>query len=313
MASTDLTVAAPVPQTAEAPSTLSHVIAHQLETFSTVFPRVLTGDDPKDVHDLRASTRRLQEALAVLSSSSRPKAAKRHRRTLRRVRRALGSWRNLDVALEELRDRRRGTRSALKRAGWDLVRDYLGQRRVDETIRARKQLVRENLAGFRGHVEAIADELLRDSSPSAAWQAVSVRVEDAWSEWSEALSRARETTRVDTVHALRIATKRLRYRVELARELDAQGAEPVLGWTRRVQKELGDWHDQQVCRQLVAEALARPEVLLDRLDVVRTVLDEIDRERRRAQPVESAALARVAPEEGRKAVEAWLARARERI
>lgn len=311
--STEPSIVAPVPATAEAAPALSHVVTRQIDAFSTIFPRVLTGDDPDDVHDLRVCTRRLQEALAVLSSSSPSKAAKRQRRMLRRVRRALGSWRNLDVVLEEVRARRRATRSAVKRAGWSLVRDYLAERRVDETIRARKELVHENLGGFRAEASAVAAGLLGDASPSAAWQAVSVRVEDAWGEWHDALSRAREAPRVDTVHALRIATKRLRYRVELARELDAQGTEPVLEWARRVQQGLGEWHDRQVFHQLVAESLARPQVLLDHLPMARAVLDEIENERRRTPPNDSGTLGRVAPEEGRAAVEAWLSLARASI
>ncbi|MBI2963458.1 MAG: CHAD domain-containing protein [Deltaproteobacteria bacterium] len=304
---------APLAEPPDVPAVLSHVVARQLDAFSTILPRVLTGDDPDDVHDLRVCTRRLQETLAVLSSPSPSRAAERERRTLRRVRRALGSWRNLDVVLAKVGDRRRATRSAVKRAGWGLVRDTLAKRRVDETLRARKRLVRESLGDFPAEVSALGARLLGDSSPSAAWQAVRERVEDAWNAWNDALSRASETPGLDTVHALRIATKRLRYRVELARELDPQGAEPVLEWTRRLQKDLGDWHDRQVFRQLVAESLARPQVLLDHLPMARAVLDELEGGRRPAPPDDSAPLARIAAEEGRAAFETWLARARERI
>jgi CHAD domain-containing protein len=152
--------------------------------------------------------------------------------------------------------------------------------------------------------------LLRDLRPESVWHSVRGRIEEAWAEWQRAQAAASATPSIATVHALRIATKRLRYRVEVARELDEVGAEAVLQWARRAQQALGEWHDRQVLHQLVAEALARPEVLLDRLETARTALAELERERRLSPPLDPKVM--VSAEEGEASVENCLGRLKAR-
>jgi CHAD domain-containing protein len=291
---------------------VARFVAHQLEILSSIVPRVLATDDPDAVHDLRVATRRVQEALSVLTSTSPSKRADRLRRTLRRARRALGSWRNLDVSLQEVTRRRRATRSPRRRAAWNLVREYLEERRLEETIHARKRLVRASLRNFRPRATPVVERLLRGMPPESAWHSIRNRIEQAWGEWQRAFSAASASPTIPAVHALRIATKRLRYRVEMARELDEVGAEPVLRWARHVQQGLGDWHDRQVLHQLVAEALADPEILLGRLETAQTALAELDRDRRLSGPLDTRTLALVPAEEGQTAVEACLARLKAR-
>jgi CHAD domain-containing protein len=288
-------------------------VKQQIEVLSSIVPRVLATDDPDAVHDLRVATRRVQEALSVLTATSPSKRAERLRRTLRRARRALGSWRNLDVSLQEVTRRRRATRSPRRRAAWNLVREYLQQRRVEETIHARKRLVRASLLrNFRPRATPVVEPLLRGMPPESAWHSIRNRIEQAWDEWQRAFSIVLASPTIPAVHALRIATKRLRYRVEMARELDEVGAEPVLHWARHMQQGLGDWHDRQVLHQLVAEALANPEILLGRLETAQTALAEIDRDRQLSEPLVARTLELAPAEEGRAAVEACLARLRAR-
>jgi CHAD domain-containing protein len=302
----------PVAGAASAPAALARFVTRQLDVLASIVPRVLATEDPDAVHDLRVATRRLQEALCVLTSTSPSKRAARVRRTLRRGRRALGSWRNLDVSLQEVNRRRRATRSPRRRAAWNLVREYLEQRRVEETIDARKRLVRVRLRDIRTRAAPVVERLLRGMPPESAWHSIRNRIDQAWGEWQRVFSAASASPAVAAVHALRIATKRLRYRVEIARELDAAGAEPVLHWARGVQQTLGDWHDGQVLHQLVAEALAHPETLLARLETVQYALAELDRDRRQSPPLDTGILARVPAEEGRAAVETCLARLKAR-
>jgi len=284
---------------------LSKLVKEHLRDFSSVLGNVLATGDADAVHDLRVVTRRLQQVLSALAPSPGPKRVRRLRRTLRRVRRALGAWRNYDVILEAVTKRRKATRSPHKRAAWTLVREHLEKRRLDEMIRARRRLLDKDLSAFADRLETVITDLLQQAQPRDVERSVLARVEAAWRDWQAALSRAEQNCAVTTVHGLRIATKRLRYRVELARALGDEAAEPVLEWARDVQHELGDWHDHQVLQQLMAEALARPEVLLGAAEVVRVALAELERERRSAPATDSAIVRRTRPEDGRVLMERW--------
>jgi CHAD domain-containing protein len=284
---------------------LSKLVKEHLRDLSSVLGNVLATGDADAVHDLRVVTRRLQQVLSTLSPSPRPKRVQRLRKTLRRVRRALGAWRNYDVVLETVAKRRKATRSSRKRAAWKLVHEHLEKQRVDEMIRARRRLLDKDLSGFADRLETVITDLLQQAQPRDVQSSVLARVEAAWRDWQAALSRAEQACEVTTVHGLRIATKRLRYRIELARALGDEAAEPVLEWARDVQHELGDWHDHQVLQQLMAEALARPEVLLGAVEVVRVALAELERERRSAPAADSAIVRRTRPEDGRELMERW--------
>ena len=81
------------------------------------------------------------------------------------------------------------------------------------------------------------------------------------------------------VHAFRIRTKQLRYRIELARDLGDSNAEAALVFLKSLQDVLGDWHDNVELERLTAEALANPEFLLQHTKLVALLLRKSDRER----------------------------------
>jgi len=285
---------------------LSRILDEQLERLSSVVGPVLASDDEDAVHDLRVVTRRLQQLIAVVTPTPRPKRVARLRKRLRRVRRALGAWRNYDVTLEAVGMRQRATRSPRRRAVWRLVREHLQKGRLEEMIRVRRELLGEDLVGLVDRLRSV----LADSSAGTTFEdvdrAVRARAEAAWQEWQAAFTRAEANPDVTCVHALRIATKRLRYRVELARGLGEEAAQAVVDWARRVQHRLGDWHDHQVLQRLMAEALAKPDLLLNDVDVAAIGIAELARERERAPSNDPDVVRSVSVDEGRKAVGEWL-------
>ena len=258
------------------------------------------------MHDLRVVTRRLEQALVALCPDGPPKPIKRLQRMLRRTRRALGTWRNCDVALEMAAKRRRRTRSPRRRSAWGLVYDYLEQRRLEECMRARRKLLSKDLRSFARRLHAALRELLPATPPERLRALVRTTAEAAWGQWRETCAHAEAERDVTSVHALRVATKRLRYQVELARELGDVNAEPLLDWCRALQERLGGWHDHQMLQQSMAEALARPEAMLSDLEVAQAGLAELARERRAFPPDDPAILAEAHVEAGHEAVAHWL-------
>lgn len=254
--------------------------AKQLAVLAREAPRVMIGDDPDAVHDLRVATRRLQEVLAVVGAGGEHRrTVRRWRRMLRRVRQALGEWRNLDVVLQALKERRRRTRSSQRRRAWDCVRTELERLRVEESVRARKRLRRAGLAESADDA-AIWLTARRAALDDAAIRAAAAeRLDAGWHAWQDALAEALRAQSVAAVHAVRIATKRLRYRGEIVAALDPEAAQALLDWSRDLQQALGDWHDRQVRHEVVARVFAAPRFLLDHLGVAEAVLAEIRHER----------------------------------
>ena len=288
------------------PHPLGPLVEKYGERFSALIAPVLAADDVEAVHDLRVVTRRLEQALIALCPEGLPKSVKRLRRMLRRVRRALGAWRNCDVAWAMTAARRRHTRSGRRRGAWDLVYRSLEGRRLEECIRARRKLLDKDLRGFARRLQVALRELLPATPAERLHAFVRTEAQAAWTRWCEVCARAEADRNVTSIHALRIATKRLRYHVELARELGDVAAEPLLDWCRALQERLGDWHDHQMLQQVMAEALARPEAMLSELDVVQTGLAELARERRSFPPDDPNILAAAQAGAGQQAISRWL-------
>jgi CHAD domain-containing protein len=259
--------------------TLTRLLRKRVKKFIELAPQVRADASPKTIHDMRVWSRRLQQAVSAFFPKPRSGKVRRLRRTPRQIRRALGEWRNCDVLLEIVARQQRHTRSDDKRRAWEFVRNYLLQKRAKEVARAGKKLLRQDAADYA----ALAQKLLTqpaDENPQVIKQRLSDSVEEAWSDWQAALSRALETRAVSDLHGFRIATKVLRYRTELIDNLGYAELKADLKWLAELQDAIGVWHDRQVLYQAVAKAIARKQVLLDELATARILLAELQSDRK---------------------------------
>jgi CHAD domain-containing protein len=283
---------------------LTRLLRKRVKKFVALAPEVRAGANPETIHDVRVWSRRLQQAISAFFSKPRSGKVRRLRRTPRRIRRALGEWRNCDVLLEIVGRRQRRTRSDAKRRAWAFVRDYLLEKRSKQVVRAGKKLARQE----PGNYSAQAQKLLRqapDESPEILVQRLCDSIQAAWVKWQSALARAQETRAVNDLHALRIASKDLRYRTELLYDVGYKRMKAQLKWLAKLQETIGVWHDRQVLHQGVAEAVARAEVLLNELPTARILLAELESDRSRdSEDIEN--IFRLAIEHpGRKQMESW--------
>lgn len=292
--------AQPAASLAEAPDSiaarraLTRLLRKRVKKFMALVPLLGPDASPKTVHDVRVWSRRLQQAIVGLFPKPRPGKVRRLRRMPRRIRRALGEWRNCDVLLEMVAKQQRRTRSEAKRRAWAWVRDYLAQKREKEVARAEKKLARVDLGGYT----ALAQSLLKQP-PEETPEVLMARLRDsarrAWDKWQTALSRAQETRAVDDLHRFRIATKVLRYRTELLLDVGHRQVKSQIKWLAELQEAQGFWHDRQVLDQAVAEAVARAEILLKELPAARILLAELETDQSR-QPQEVEKIFRLATE-----------------
>jgi len=259
---------------------LARVARKRLRNFLRYLPQVLSSEDPQAVHRTRVSSRRVEEDIATLFKKPYPKKARRLRKTLKRIRRDLGGWRNCDVVLALLEKKRRRLRGESLRAAWSLAERYVGDERRREIDRARRKVDQQDFPGLAARLEKLLTDEADDIAP------LTDAIATAQEQWRASLSVAEKSRADDDLHAFRIATKKLRYRLELGRALGLDSA-PLLKRLKHLQRVLGHWHDREMFDHMTAEAIARPKVLLRRATAARAVLRELEKDgRRQAAAVE---------------------------
>ncbi len=275
----------PIPQTATTTTTepwgkVRQIARRQLDRFMSFEPKVLRGDDPGAIHDIRVASRRLQSVLNLLCPKPRPTEVQRLRRQVRRCRRALGRVRNCDALIERV-EKRLGRKRTARREAWTAIRDYLLERRSEDFQKALRRLGKLNLPFFYVNLKRflssngavppaqVAEGLAVPDSPASQDfpQRFARELERVWGAFQNQIQLSHRDQGARVIHGARIATKRLRYLIEVGHRLNAPGSAEVLAWLRQLQTHLGDWHDLQVLERMMIEMVARPAFLRDHLDL----------------------------------------------
>jgi len=247
--------------------------------FVSLEPKVLKGDDPDAIHDMRVASRRLQQVLDLIFPKPQPREVRRLRRTIRRCRRVLGEVRNCDVLLEQV-SARLGRKRCPDREAWGAVQQHIEERRSESFARAVRKLGKLDLAIFYVRAKEVLDRLKpapegdhpahplvhpeglsSESFPARLAQALA----GVWSGFEKQVAASRRDTSAPSIHAARIAAKRLRYLLEVVNQFAVPGSSGALSWLRKIQQHLGDWHDMEVLEEMIIEMIAKPEFLRDRL------------------------------------------------
>jgi CHAD domain-containing protein len=266
---------------------LTKLARKRLERFVTLYTKALVSDVPEVIHDLRVASRRLQQVLRLLAPKT--KSSAKLVRVVRRVRRALGACRNLDVGIHLIQTKLETATSASLRRSWDAVRLWLEQKRATDVEHARAELKRHDLIDFIARVQARIANI--DEEPEGV-QRLWERSVDALTGWRDALASAKEKPQIERIHALRIAGKRLRYRLESLAALGDTSVKKFVESLKALQDDLGDWHDRSVLRLFVAEFIGRPGFLAEQPGMCRALLLDMEREKQRDQAAINDVIAR---------------------
>jgi CHAD domain-containing protein len=252
------------------------VTQRRLEKFVSLFAKVLVSDHSDTIHDARVWSRRLQEAFRVLFPQPRIGKSRKLVRTLRQVRRALGNCRNTDVTIGLIENKLNSATASTNHKSWNLVKDYLSDKRERQVARAREELAQHDITQFVTRTQSLFQQ---DGLQREPGELLNQSVEEGAAGWNKALREAQENPQVDQIHALRIAGKRLRYRIELLAELGDATAKPRVKSLKLLQDKLGNWHDRFILQQLIAEFIGRPDFLVEHPEAGRALLTEMERER----------------------------------
>lgn len=216
-----------------------YLIRQRVTALGRALPAAKAGD-VTSLHQARVATRRLRAALPILGSGAK---AGKLTRSVRRLTRALGPLRELDVELlilDELEKSAEVPQSAI---------DSLRASIVEERERLQAD-VQERIDDFD------VDKLRKRALAVARKQAGEKRPRDAADAAGRAARRARRLSAAiddaagvylpDRLHAVRIAVKKLRYTVELMPRAGSSRTASRIRTLKNAQDLLGRMHDLEM-------------------------------------------------------------------
>lgn len=223
----------------EAPTNLLHA---RLSTLLEAMPAAQAGDE-SSVHHARVASRRLREVLPVAGADAR-RDIQRAMKQVRRVTRALGPVREIDVALGHLAEfGEKGVSSARAIAQ---VRRALEHERETRRAAMLTALSPGRLQKLERKFEPFERAGLSAEARAAALAEADRRVLHRARRLAEAIERAGAIYLADRLHAVRVAVKKLRYALEIQRELKRSRATARIRQLKAIQELLGRLHDLEI-------------------------------------------------------------------
>lgn len=186
------------------------------------------------------------------------KGSKGHKalRKIKRVTKALGSVRELDVTLQVLDDL--SSRDTLPRAALEQVRAHVVHERDERRAVMLKRMEDVNVQKLERRLETVGEAL--EESDSEAWRdALGARLVSRSKTLTAAIDEAGHIYAPEQLHRVRIALKKLRYALEVASEAGIKAAAAPVRTVKRAQDTLGTLHDLQILQTHVAAVQATPD------------------------------------------------------
>ena len=218
-------------------TSLGQILSENARTLVALVPAVRDGGI-EAIHDARVATRRIRAALDLVAQHRPEPHLDEAAAMARRIARALGRARDIDVSLELLADLERRVPAAAHGAG--VTRGHLIRQRTT----ARRDLVRK------------VDALPLDTLPTLVSirlprldHVVAARIRERAADVLEAIHYASGVYFPKRAHAARVSIKKLRYLLEFSAAPD----ESALKALRKSQQILGDAQDRQVLFDAVKE------------------------------------------------------------
>jgi len=218
--------------------------------------------DVAALHRVRVASRRMRELIPVLQLQGN--TGRKLGRRLRKVTRRLGVVRELDVLLlliDELHVSRPVHQPALRRiraevaVARDAARKRLRSHLPIDTLRRLAKKLRRTVERLSEAQERSPRKRGERSDRDLRW-AIDARVAQRSARLSDAMVGAGAVYLPERLHDVRIASKKLRYALELWERLRGERNTPAVRALKRVQALLGRMHDLQVLIERAREVQA---------------------------------------------------------
>jgi CHAD domain-containing protein len=211
--------------------------------------------DPKGVHQMRVSSRKVRSALDASRDVLDGKRARKVRKGVRVLTRALGGVRDGDVLLAELEE--------LLSSNGDGNRP--GIARLSDRLTRERDAARDHLITVLDDLQAsgfLEESMTAFNGSKPKGKKPRIRPRDARSMVEDHIFAFVDQTRtiptedeVEALHDIRIATKRLRYTLQFVEKSLAPESTVIIGKLADLQDQLGEIHNQDVLIDLIKDEL----------------------------------------------------------
>ncbi len=233
-------------------SVASRLLARRAAALKRHLPHAVDGDT-RGVHQARVASRRLREAVPVLTTGIKGTKSRKARGKIRRLTAALGAVRELDVTIELLDEL--VANETLPRPALEAVRGRVVLERDAHRAAMLKRLDHVNVSKLDRRLEGIGQALAEPGSET--WRdALGARLVQRAKALATAMAAAGHMYAPEQLHQVRIAAKKLRYAAELAYDAGVKSASAPVRAVKRAQDTLGRLHDLQVLQSHVAAVQA---------------------------------------------------------
>jgi CHAD domain-containing protein len=231
-------------------------VRKQAKQLRTQFDGIRMAEDIEFVHRARVASRRLRAAMRMFGECFKRKQLKRWKKAIRFICSELGEARDKDVQIELLHSTLASITDQINFAGisrllveWERRRERLQSNVVKAVDRLQQNGTLkdvENAAkNMLGKAQAHEVQVQSSDSFARAEQEILKRLDELLN-LQDCLGRPDDR---QNHHAMRIAAKRLRYTLEIARPIYSGKLDATLEAIKQVQTLLGDVHDCDVWQE----------------------------------------------------------------
>jgi CHAD domain-containing protein len=228
-------------------------IRRQAKQLGEQLDGIRKAEDIEFVHRARVASRRLRAALRMFYDCFEPKQVKRWRKQIRRVTEGLSDARDKDVQIEylsgilcDVTDKRCSPGIARLLAQLEHQREKFQPVVLRAIGRLRAGRVFEEMQDVAKDVLAAAGEAEASVSSPFAREQTRQHILQRLQELAAYEDSLRDPEDCKRHHAMRIAAKRLRYTVEIARPVYEGQLDDTIDAVKKLQSLLGDIHDCDV-------------------------------------------------------------------
>jgi len=227
------------------------IIQRHLAAMAAEVEGVRAAEDIECIHRMRVATRRMRTALTLFSDCFPKQDYKKIQKDVRKVTRALGEARDLDVQLEVIEAALEEFPDPVFQPGIKRLKLRLTQRRAEVQQHVDAAMDKMLADQLIERLEAWAAPLLEQSKSvylytpalyQLAFRGIQVRIDELLSH----VPYITDPKNVQELHAMRISAKRLRYAMETFEELYGGQLKPYITTARKLQDQLGAIHDLDV-------------------------------------------------------------------
>ena len=232
-------------------------LRNQITNLEAAITVCLAEPSPKSIHKLRISTRRVEAQLTLLSLlpglPPHRKPEKEARRLLKKLRRAAGTLRDLDVQINLIAEK---TSASTKQAS-DKLRETLKQQRAHAETDL-LQTLNKRQAKLTRSLESLLEALDPAKSQALPATQLTTLVQDWFLHNAPAEAMPDDP---DQLHALRKTAKLARYIAETAPK-SARTPRKLAATFESLQQSGGEWHDWLILSAIAGDKLGESPLTL---------------------------------------------------